>query len=102
MPREIGTLAKLRTGLKAKIHSIPGASAGTYLNIHVAALERTRLERELKTVNERKKRLEKKIEALQNEIDRMDTARHGDTGQKMQRHSEMSMKKPFKMMKLDY
>lgn len=102
MPREIGTLAELKTGLKAKIRSIPGTSAGTYLDLHVATMERTRRERELRTVNERKKRLEKEIEAIQNEIDRMDTARLGGNGHKGQRHGEMSMKKPFKMMKLDY
>lgn len=102
MPRKIGTLAELKTGLKAKIRSIPGVSAGTYLDLHVATLEGTRRERELITVNERKKRLEKEIEALQNEIKRMEQARHGDNGQKAQQHGEMSMKKPFKMMKLDY
>lgn len=102
MPREIGTLAKLKTGLKAKIRAIPGTSAGTYLDIHVATLERTRLKRELQTVNERKNRLEKKIEALQNEIDRMDKARHGDDGQKAHRRVDAGIKSPVKTIVLDY
>lgn len=102
MPREIGTLAKLKTGLKAKIRAIPGASAGTYLDLHVATLERTRLKRELQTVNERKKNLEKKIEALQNEIDRMDTAKLGDDGQKVLRRVDAGIKRPVKMIVQDY
>ncbi|MBI5887704.1 MAG: hypothetical protein HZB82_03220 [Deltaproteobacteria bacterium] len=102
MSREIGTLAKLKTGLKAKVRAIPSASAGTYLDIHVATLERTRLERELKAVNERKNRLEKVIEALQNKIDRMDTARLGGNGRKAQRRVDAGIKRPVKTIVQDY
>lgn len=102
MPRGIGTLAELKTGQKAKIRSIPSASAGSYLDLHVATLERTRLERELKTVNERKKRLEKESGALQNEIERIEKARQGGSGQKERRRGDMSAKKPWKTMILDY
>ncbi|MEK6790201.1 MAG: hypothetical protein AABY45_00685 [Deltaproteobacteria bacterium] len=102
MNRAIGALAGLKRGSKAKIRSIPRASAGSYLDLHAASLKMARLEREMKTIVERKKRLEQETQAVRSEIEMMKKARHGEGGQKTLRRSDVGIKRPLKTMILDY
>ncbi|HBG47460.1 MAG TPA: hypothetical protein DDW94_10810 [Deltaproteobacteria bacterium] len=71
MKKQIAGLSSMRTCRKVKIRSAIGSSTGGYLDLYIMDLESRRFQKELLTVEKRKRWLESELKRLGKEQERV-------------------------------
>lgn len=104
MPGSIGGLSDIRTGIKAKIRSMPENPENKYLDLYVMTKRKARLELEKLAVEKREKGLKADLGDLKEGIKRIEKTVQGEAASKRKCRSsgDAAQKKPFKTMDMDY
>ncbi|MDP2683052.1 MAG: hypothetical protein Q8P28_09685 [Deltaproteobacteria bacterium] len=104
MSRKTLGLSDIKTGQRAKIRSMLGRKGKDYLGLFGMAMEKTRLEHEMQTIDKRKMNIEAEIKDLKREIEKMEQSapaqfKH-EKKNKLRRNA--GAKSPLKAMVMDY
>jgi len=98
---EVSGLRDIRTMHSSKKRSIPRVQSSAYLDLYMLRKEKDRLEKEVYILDKRKKNIQKRIDEVNTEMDKLEKAealKRQDSPKKLKKPSE----KHWKTMPLKY